>query len=254
MVFKQLTFNFVENQECMEPAEAVTLREQINERFRTAVYYLLENKYARNKNEIMTNLGLYLGRLSLLLERKANVSTDNLCSLSRAYGVSTDYLLLGVGPIVKSDNGSEMTYGDNRPNLVERKGFLPLIPITAIAGFNGVDANGVRFEDCVNYYVPEFADAGADFLIRIKGSSMVPTYISGDLVACQRANTNMWLDYGEVYIVDSQQGAMLKRIFQDIEDESILICKSDNTDVAPFKIRKNEIRSLSKVLGVIRSA
>ncbi len=234
-----------------EDLSVSTLRDDINRRFCEAVHFLLDKNLARNKNEVMSKLGLYLGRLSLILGGKANASTDNVAMLSKAYGVSTEWLLLGVGTIMKGvDSDAADVRRDAAPRL---SGYLPLIPITALAGFNGIDEPGVCLDDCTRYLVPEFAQAGADFLIRIQGVSMTPTFVSGDLVACRKLESNAWVDYGEVYIVDGVQGVMIKRVFTDPASPDAIECRSDNPDVPPFSINKTDVRSLSKVIGVVRS-
>ena len=60
---------------------------------------------------------------------------------------------------------------------------IPLIPIDAMAGF-GKDESQVMEHECEHYIVPMFR--GAEFLIQVKGSSMIPKYNSGDVVACKR--------------------------------------------------------------------
>lgn len=232
----------------MEQTQETSLRNEINNRFCQAVDFLLKNKIARNKNEIMNRLDLYLGRLSLILGGKANVATDNLAMLSRVYGISTEWLLLGTGPMV-----ANLRSTDNHRQKDVMADALPLIPLNALAGFNGVDEPGVSLADCTKYLVPEFAQAGADFLIRVQGNSMVPTFQSGDLVACKRVEADAWIDFGDAYVIDGQQGIMIKRIFNDATDPDKLLCRSDNPEVAPFTIAKSEVRSLSRVLGVVRN-
>ncbi len=234
----------------MEQTQETSLRNEINGRFCQAVDFLLKNKIARNKNEIMNRLDLYLGRLSLILGGKANVATDNLAMLSRVYGISTEWLLLGTGPMVGS---SIRSAAENHRQKDAMADALPLIPLTALAGFNGVDEPGVSLADCTKYLVPEFAEAGADFLIRVQGNSMVPTFQSGDLVACKRVVADAWIDFGDAYVIDGQQGIMIKRIFNDATNPDKLLCRSDNPEVAPFSIAKSEVRSLSRVLGVVRN-
>lgn len=235
-----------------EEVTVSVLRDDINKRFCDAVNYLLAKNLARNKNEIMGKLGLYLGRLSLILGGRANVSTDNIALLVKSYGVSPEWILLGVGNIMASDDASGKASASAA--LSQRvTGSLPLIPITALAGFNGIDEPGVSLDECTHYYVPEFAQAGADFLIRIQGASMIPTFTSGDLVACHKLEPNAWVDYGEAYVIDGQQGVMIKRLFADPQNPDVLVCKSDNPEVAPFQVNKSEVRSLSRVIGVVRS-
>lgn len=242
----------------MEKVQPSSIRNDINKRFADAVNYLLEKKLAYNKNEVMNNLGLYLGRLTLVLTGRGNASTDNIALLCQHYGVSVEWILLGTGPFFSADASAERptVAADSAPQAElasDREGAIPLIPLAALAGFNGIDEPGVSIADCPRYHVPEFASAGADFLIRVQGTSMVPTFQSGDLVACRKLEKDAWVDYGDPYLIDGQQGIMVKRIFNHASDPDKLLCKSDNPDVAPFAISKAEVRSLSKVLGVVRT-
>ena len=130
---------------------------------------------------------------------------------------------------------------------------LPLIPIDAVAGFPGDDDTGVKLVDCEQYHVPEFVAKGAQFLIRVSGSSMYPKYSNGDILACRKIDSVTFFQWGKVYVMDTCQGALVKRIFEDKDDKDNVICHSDNHDNYPdFKLPKSEIRSLSIVLGVIR--
>ncbi len=128
----------------------------------------------------------------------------------------------------------------------------PIVLIEAVAGFNGDDMPGVRLEDCLRYVVPEFAAAGAEYLIRVSGSSMYPKYSSGDILACRRIPEIDFFQSGKIYVIDSSHGAMVKRIYQCEDDAACVLCKSDNDKYPPFTLPKSAIRSLSIVIGVIR--
>lgn len=131
-------------------------------------------------------------------------------------------------------------------------GGIPLIPIDAVAGFNGWDESGVKELDCDHYDVPDFAAAHADFLIRVSGSSMYPKYSSGDILACRKIDEITFIQWGKIYVIDSRQGAMVKRLFPIDGDSAMLLCKSDNPNYPPFELPKEEIRSISIVVGAIR--
>ena len=120
-----------------------------------------------------------------------------------------------------------------------------------MAGYNGQDMPGVALSECPMYCVPEFVSAGAQFLIRVSGSSMYPKYNSGDILACRRVPDITFFQWGKVYVIDSCQGAMVKRIFEG-QQPGTITCKSDNQSYPPFTLPTSEIRSLSIVIGVIR--
>ena len=111
---------------------------------------------------------------------------------------------------------------------------------------------GVRCSDCQWVELPDILDFGADFLIRANGDSMSPTYCSGDILACKSIRELNFFQWGKVYVIDSSQGVMVKRLEQSDDDESIL-CVSDNPRFRPFSLRKDEIRSISLVVGLIRA-
>lgn len=146
---------------------------------------------------------------------------------------------------VKSDDGEKQE--SHRPAH-----FLPLIPIDAVAGFNGIDEPGISFAECPVYAVPEFIAAKAEYMIRVSGSSMYPKYSNGDILACRRIPEITFIQWGKVYVIDSMQGAMVKRLFEIDDNPDELLCKSDNENYPPFRIPRSEIRSLSIVLGVVR--
>jgi len=129
---------------------------------------------------------------------------------------------------------------------------VPLIPFEAIAGFGGSDNEAVRYEDCDRYVVPEFITNGVEFVVRVSGSSMYPKYSNGDILACKKIYDILFFQWGKVYVIDSSQGVLVKRVFE-YEDENYILLVSDNKEkYPPFKIPKSDIRSLSIVLGVIR--
>jgi len=137
---------------------------------------------------------------------------------------------------------------------------LPLIPFEYMAGF-GEDNEGIMLNECERYKIPEFKNIGAEFLVRVGGNSMYPKYSSGDILACRkipRAEITFF-QWGKIYVIDSSQGQMIKRICEHDDEERIWLVSdnkekltNDKEKYAPFAILKNEIRSLSIVVGAVR--
>ena len=126
---------------------------------------------------------------------------------------------------------------------------IPLIPIDAMAGFGNGEMQ-VLLHECERYLVPIFREA--EFLISVKGSSMVPKYNSGDLVACKKLPLNdLFFQWNKVYVLDTAQGALVKRIKRGNDDDHILLV-SDNASYDPFELHKSQINSVALVVGVIR--
>ena len=127
---------------------------------------------------------------------------------------------------------------------------LPLVPFDALAGLPGGDLPGIRLEDCERYVVPEFSRMGADCLVRVAGASMQPRYLSGDLLAVRRLSSATFLQWGKVYVLDTEQGLLVKKLMPCDGDEACVLCVSENEkEFPPFRLPKAEIRSLSIVVG-----
>ena len=207
------------------------------------------------KKRFEAQVGLPNGSISKW--RNGYVPPRALTKISAYYpDLNVDWLLTGKGSMLNSD--SDYDYEEKTPAYNSRndrpnkQASLPLLPMDCIAGYSGWDNAGVRLSDCPQYIVPEFINAQAEFLIRVSGSSMYPKYSSGDILACRKVQQITFIQWGKVYVIDSQQGVMVKRLFEDPSDHNCIICKSDNDNYPPFSLPKEEIRSLSIVVGVIR--
>lgn len=126
---------------------------------------------------------------------------------------------------------------------------IPLIPTSAMAGAFTSDVSIMEYE-CEHYIIPDFK--GADFLIRVKGDSMQPTYYSGDLVACQKIPMNdIFFQWNKTYVLDTNQGAIIKRVLPGKDEDHICIV-SDNTKYPPFELEKSYLHAIALVRGIIR--
>ena len=176
-------------------------------------------------------------------------SDELIAHITTAFpAISRVWLMTGEGSMYKNASGGNTL----PPADTDQHSALPLIPIEAVAGYNGNDSMGVRLNDCTFYNVPEFVAAKAEYMIRVSGSSMYPKYASGDILACRRIPEITFFQWGKVYVIDSNQGAMVKRLFEVTDNPDVVLCKSDNENYPPFVLHKSDIRSLSIVVGVIR--
>ena len=150
--------------------------------------------------------------------------------------ISADWFILGKGEMLRR---------------AEMPG-VPLITAKAFAGPNGWDTAGERFQDCPHYAVPDMHNGQVDFMIQVYGDSMLPRYQSGDIVLCRIIKSADFIQWGKVYVVDSEQGAMIKRLCTDPESEKHVLLKSENPDYAPIRIYKHEIRQIALVVGLHR--
>lgn len=128
---------------------------------------------------------------------------------------------------------------------------IKLIPIEAMAGYGAGEIQVMEYE-AGDYIVPEFEELNVDYMIRVKGSSMYPKYNSGDLIACKKLFlSDLFFQWNKVYVLSTEQGALVKRIHKGSDKEHILLV-SDNPKYEPFEIHLSKVYAVALVVGVIR--
>lgn len=174
---------------------------------------------------------------------KSEIGGDKIVKILTCYPeISPEWLLTGKGSMLKTESVIAKLVSDPVEGI-------PLIPIEAMAGYGGGEMQIMEFES-ERFVVPTFK--GADFLIQVKGSSMYPKYNSGDIVACKKLQLNdLFFQWNKVYVLDTEQGALIKRIDIASDDDHVMIV-SDNEKYRPFPLHKSKINAISIVMGVIR--
>ena len=162
--------------------------------------------------------------------------------------ISPEWLITGKGSMLKSD---EQPLPEAKKTSSRHKG-IPLIPMEAIAGFPAIDNDGVSFDDCQHYSIPEFEAKGANFLIRVSGDSMTPLYCNGDIIACRKISEIHFFQWGGVYVLDTSQGVLVKYVEECEKNDDCILCVSENKRYKPFPLPKDDIRSLSTIVGLVR--
>ena len=195
------------------------------------------------------------------LKNGGAIGTDKLENILRIYPqLSPSWLLTGEGPMLKnlssaSDHDADERHREeknvelaaHRASMAEEG--IPLIPFSAMAGMLSGEQKALEYE-CERYVIPAFT--GADFLMQVSGNSMAPTYVSGDIVACQRVPmAGLFFQWNKPYVIDTNQGAIIKRIKPGSDTQHVLIV-SDNKDYDPFELPYQDIYAVALVIGIIR--
>lgn len=219
----------------------------------------------QEKSPIKQNILLYLAEKGVtpyefyrasgvtrgVLQQNNGISEDNIARfLAYAPDVNIEWLITGKGEMLKDKHINYQRQKELAYHVPEgsHEG-IPLIPVEAMAGALTSERTVLEYE-CERYVVPVFK--GADFLIPVKGSSMYPKYSSGDIVACQRVPmSDLFFQWNKVYVIDTNQGALIKRIKPGSTPDKVLIV-SDNEKYDPFELPISAIHAVALVIGVIR--
>lgn len=177
------------------------------------------------------------GTMSKIRNARCGVSMNTLQEFCMAYpNVSSNYIITGRGTM----------FLDECLDVSAKT--LPRIPYNAEAGKLTDLVEGVTEYECERVPVVS-AFPKYDFTIRVSGRSMEPYYYAGDEVACLRINEARFIQWGRVHVLDTDQGIVIKRIY---ENGDCIRCASFNPEYPDFNVPKADIRSYNLVVGALR--
>lgn len=218
---------------------------EINKRIKEIAEYYTNGVISRLADSIKVKQQT-LNRLFVIDKRTGNyptATTETIQAISEMYeNINLQWLLNGHGAMFKDQ---QMDVPAIRTDTQQG---IPLIPISAMAGFGEGDMAVLEYE-CERFIIPTFKDA--EFLIQVKGDSMYPKYSSGDIVACKKLSLDTFFQWNKVYVLDTEQGALIKRVKNSGKEDTLLIV-SDNPSYEPFELHRKHIRSVALVVGVVQ--
>ena len=126
---------------------------------------------------------------------------------------------------------------------------VPMIPVEAHAGSLQDFAEAVNEYECESVISPV---RGAAFAIQVTGESMAPAYPNGSKILCQRIDETAFIIWGNVYLLDTVNGAILKQVRKS-ETPGCVTCCSLNPapEYAPFEVECQHIRAWYRVLLIM---
>ena len=179
-------------------------------------------------------VGLSNGYINSL--KKSPTATKLQSILSTYPDLDEKWLLTGEGSMIKGT--SNPISADKAPEM--KPHYISL----ANAGTLTEESNAGSEMQPVITQMPQY-----DYTIEIHGDSMSPAYNSGDVVACRDVTHSNFHQWGQIHVLSTSQGNMIKRIYEKGE---YIECRSDNANYPPFTIPKEEIYSIGLVVGGLK--
>ena len=81
----------------------------------------------------------------------------------------------------------------------------------------------------------------------VSGESMAPEYPSGSQILIKRIDEKAFIDWGRVYVLDTCNGTVIKRLFPSEAADKVL-CKSINPEFPPFEVSLSDVYAVYRVL------
>ena len=82
---------------------------------------------------------------------------------------------------------------------------------------------------------------GAQLAMTITGDSMSPEYPNGSRVLLKKINDKAFIEWGRTYVLDTENGAVVKNVHPCPNDDSSVMCRSVNPNYEPFKVKKTSM-------------
>lgn len=164
----------------------------------------------------------------------------NQATISRAFAGDTKYLTENLVNRVETALEAANTCGVTQiePDT------LPILPIGARAGTIQDWSDAIHDYDCERIVSPI---RGASLAAQVTGDSMSPEYPSGSQIIVKKIDEEAFVQWGEVYLLDTDNGPILKQVRQTERDD-VVECVSLNPAYQPFRVACKYIRGWYRVL------
>lgn len=189
-----------------------------------------------NDNKVTVQLGLSVGTLGKSRKPDRDLSDRVVEQILNFYtDINSIWLLTGEGEMLKDVEEPISTSEDNT---------IPLIPMSARAGYLNDFMLSVRERDCERVISPI---VDADLAIQVAGDSMEPEYPNGSIIVTKRIDTDLFIEWGKAYLLDTPNGAIVK-ILKPSERDGFIRCESTNPKYDAFDIPLAGVRGVYRVL------
>lgn len=188
------------------------------------------------QKEIADSLGVSKAYVNALFNGRNSFGKEQAEKWVNLYGLSKSWLLTGEGDMLVSSNADVMN--ENTTYSV------PLLPISAQGGSLNDFVVSVKDSECEKVISPI---KGVDYAITVSGESMSPEYPSGSQVLIKKINERAFIDWGRVYVLDTCNGTVIKRLFPS-DATGCVVCKSINPEYPSFEVSLEDVYGVYRVL------
>jgi transcriptional regulator with XRE-family HTH domain len=194
-------------------------------------------------------------------EGRAEPKLSTLVNIARLFDISLDDLItldLATGGTNGKKAGSPKTDGGKLRVLAitvddEQKENIELVPYKASAGYLNGYADPEFIEELPRFRLPMLGNGGTYRAFEITGDSMLPL-ASGTVIVGRYVEEWATIKDGTPCIIVSQkEGIVFKRIYNKIEEASVLRLHSDNPVYSPYQLHVEDVLEIWEAKAYISS-
>lgn len=161
------------------------------------------------------------------------------------------WLKTGVGEMLQSEERSEkiISVPQTAVSTKQRKGAL-IYDIDATCGLSGRDIEFTDEKVIGSIDAPEINPDSK--IIFATGDSMLPLIASGDRVVIRKIESWDYFNYGQVYLIITNEYRLIKRVRRHPKDsDNLILLRSENPDYDDIDLPKREIIHLFIVENIL---
>lgn len=191
------------------------------------------------QSEIAEKLGVSKAYVNALFTGKRAFGKKQAEAWVNLFGLSASWLLTGEGEMLTGVQ-TEQTIQSSTDDIH----LIPLLPVSAQGGSFNDFVVSIKESSCEKIISPI---KGADYAMSVSGESMAPEYPSGSQILIKRIDEKAFIDWGRVYVLDTCNGTVIKRLFPSDTADKVL-CKSINPEFPPFEVSQSDVYAVYRVL------
>ena len=175
---------------------------------------------------------------------KSRNSFDIEMICDKCIEINPEWLISGKGDMIKNKGV--------RDHLQEKIKRIPFVPFQEISNYEIEELNVENFES-KHFVIPTFS--GVDYLTEVICLSNFPKYCIGDIIACKKIKFfDLFLQTEKLidneYVIGTKKGVLFSRIIS-LDSNNFLFFLNDKNKTLELSV--SEIKSISQVIGIIRS-
>lgn len=186
------------------------------------------------------------------INKAKNPTSDVLMKMCGIYtDISPEWLVTGKGEMIKNAEREQKTIEISESAISEtkRKGAL-IYDIDATCGLSGRDIEFTDEKVIGSIDAPEINPDSK--IIFATGDSMLPLIASGDRVVIRKIESWDYFNYGQVYLIITNEYRLIKRVRRHPKDsDNLILLRSENPNYDDIDLPKREIIHLFIVENIL---
>ena len=184
--------------------------------------------------------------LSQIENGKTKASTEVIHMICDQYGVNANWLMQGIGEVFAKDSIQKVSAGAKKDMKKKDPVEIPMVIADAHADYPKNVNNTKYLGNLVSYKIPGFEE-GNFRMFEVSGDSMEDTLYDGEIAITEFIEDFKNLRDGQIYVLISNEGVLIKRVFIYQNGIDAVICRSDNQKYPSFNLQFKDVLELWEV-------